>query len=109
MGTAAKPYAETNRTLYNILFAISLAHLFNDTIQAVIPAIFPILRDSLQFKLPPAGPGGLCPQHIKIRLLALAYKYGSSLAVQFHLWANPDEVSSARFSWPFSVPFSVLP
>ncbi|CAM3366027.1 MFS transporter [Hydrogenibacillus schlegelii] len=30
-----------------ILLAISLAHLFNDSMQAVIPAVFPILRENL--------------------------------------------------------------
>ncbi len=34
-------------TLYPILIAISVVHLLNDTIQAVIPAIFPILEDTL--------------------------------------------------------------
>jgi FSR family fosmidomycin resistance protein-like MFS transporter len=35
------------KTLYSILVAISVVHLLNDTIQAVIPAIFPILEKSL--------------------------------------------------------------
>ncbi len=48
MEAAVKPYRPAQPTLYNILFAISLVHLFNDTIQAVIPAIFPILRESMQ-------------------------------------------------------------
>lgn len=34
-------------TMYRILFAVSLVHLLNDSIQAVIPAIFPILKDSM--------------------------------------------------------------
>ncbi|GGH56792.1 MFS transporter [Paenibacillus silvae] len=34
-------------TVYRILIAISLVHLFNDSIQSVIPAIFPILKDSM--------------------------------------------------------------
>ncbi|HEX7056421.1 MAG TPA: MFS transporter [Bacilli bacterium] len=38
---------DTGRTLYPILFAVSFVHLLNDTIQAVITAIFPILKDSL--------------------------------------------------------------
>mgnify|MGYP002621153814 CR=1 FL=1 len=37
----------TSMTLYPILFAISIVHLLNDTIQAVIPAIFPILKDAM--------------------------------------------------------------
>lgn len=34
-------------TVYKILIAISFVHLFNDSIQSVIPAIFPILKDNL--------------------------------------------------------------
>lgn len=34
-------------TVYRILLAISFVHLFNDSIQAMIPAIFPILKDNL--------------------------------------------------------------
>lgn len=34
-------------TVYPILFAISMVHLLNDTMQSAIPALFPILRDSL--------------------------------------------------------------
>jgi len=34
-------------TTYRILFAISFAHLCNDTMQSVVPAIFPVVRDSM--------------------------------------------------------------
>lgn len=36
-----------NKTMYNILFIIGLCHLLNDSLQAVIPAMFPILEGSL--------------------------------------------------------------
>ncbi len=36
-----------SRTVYPVLFAISAAHLMNDALQAVIPASYPILRESL--------------------------------------------------------------
>ncbi|BBI35715.1 MFS transporter [Cohnella abietis] len=35
------------RTAYSILFSISIVHLLNDSIQSVIPAIFPILQESM--------------------------------------------------------------
>jgi MFS transporter, FSR family, fosmidomycin resistance protein len=35
------------KTIYSILFAISFVHLLNDSMQAVIPAIFPILEKSM--------------------------------------------------------------
>lgn len=38
---------KSKTTLYPILFAISGAHLINDSLQTVIPASYPILRDSL--------------------------------------------------------------
>lgn len=34
-------------TIYRILLAISFVHLFNDSIQALIPAMFPILKDNM--------------------------------------------------------------
>lgn len=34
-------------TIYRILLAISFVHLFNDSIQALIPAMFPTLKDNL--------------------------------------------------------------
>src|SRR5699024_10521102 len=36
-----------NKTVYPILFIIGLCHLLNDSLQAVIPAMFPILEQSL--------------------------------------------------------------
>lgn len=44
--TADKSRART-ATVFPILFAISMVHLLNDTMQSAIPALFPILRDSL--------------------------------------------------------------
>ncbi|RAN85588.1 MFS transporter, partial [Bacillus sp. SRB_28] len=43
----APPGSDAQSTVYRILIAISLVHLFNDSIQSVIPAIFPILKDSM--------------------------------------------------------------
>jgi FSR family fosmidomycin resistance protein-like MFS transporter len=42
-------------TLYRILFAISLVHLFNDSIQSVIPAIFPILKETMSLSYTQLG------------------------------------------------------
>lgn len=42
-------------TVYTILFSISLVHLLNDSIQSVIPAIFPILHDSLKLSFTQIG------------------------------------------------------
>lgn len=44
-----------NHTVYAILFSISLVHLLNDAIQSVIPAVFPILHNSLQLSFTQIG------------------------------------------------------
>ncbi|WP_047983515.1 MFS transporter [Ornithinibacillus californiensis] len=36
-----------NQTVYRVLFIIALCHLLNDSLQAVIPAMFPILERSM--------------------------------------------------------------
>jgi FSR family fosmidomycin resistance protein-like MFS transporter len=33
------------KTVYSILFSVAIAHMLNDLLQAVIPAIYPILKD----------------------------------------------------------------
>ena len=38
---------DENKTVYNILFIIGFCHLLNDSIQSVIPAMFPILEKSM--------------------------------------------------------------
>jgi MFS transporter, FSR family, fosmidomycin resistance protein len=35
------------KTIYNILFIMSLCHLLNDSLQSVVPAMFPILEKSM--------------------------------------------------------------
>lgn len=42
-------------TVYPILFAISIVHLLNDTMQSTVTALFPILRDSLQLSYTQVG------------------------------------------------------
>ncbi|WP_346010326.1 hypothetical protein [Paenibacillus sp. SYP-B3998] len=39
---------QANTMAFSILFAVSFVHLLNDTIQSVIPSMFPILHESLQ-------------------------------------------------------------
>lgn len=53
--TTANSAQAQARTVYAILFSISLVHLLNDAIQSVIPAIFPILHDSLQLSFTQIG------------------------------------------------------
>ncbi|THE09677.1 MFS transporter [Bacillus timonensis] len=44
---ATRPEADANKTLYGILVIIGFCHMLNDSIQAIIPAMFPILERSM--------------------------------------------------------------
>lgn len=43
------------QTVYPILFAISFSHLLNDTVQSLIPAIYPLIKDSFQLNFSQVG------------------------------------------------------
>jgi MFS transporter, FSR family, fosmidomycin resistance protein len=51
--STTKAVAET--TVFPILFAISFSHMLNDTIQSLIPAIYPIVKDSFQLSFTQIG------------------------------------------------------
>ncbi len=42
-------------TAYSVLLMISVAHLLNDTMQSVIPAIYPIIKDKFNFTFTQIG------------------------------------------------------
>ncbi|MEN3944096.1 MFS transporter [Prosthecobacter sp. SYSU 5D2] len=41
-----RPQTNATETVFALLFAISFSHLLNDTIQALLPAIYPVLKES---------------------------------------------------------------
>ncbi len=47
--------SDTEITVMSILFALSLAHLLNDTIQSLMPAIYPVLKTSFQLSYAQVG------------------------------------------------------
>lgn len=58
-------------TAYAILFAVCISHLLNDMIQSVVPAIYPILKESYGFTFAQIG------------LITLAFQIMSSLLQPF--------------------------
>src|SRR5216684_4327558 len=52
---AAAPADTGQKTVFRILLAISFCHLLNDTVQSLIPAIYPILRISFHLNLGQIG------------------------------------------------------
>ena len=55
------------KTVYPILFAVAIAHLFNDLLQAVIPAAYPILKENYNLSFAQIG------------LITLSYQLAASI------------------------------
>ncbi|MFC3885838.1 MFS transporter [Bacillus songklensis] len=55
MQAAVKTTSIPAQTVYRILFAISLGHFLNDSMQAVVPALFPILEKSMNLNYTQIG------------------------------------------------------
>ncbi|KAA0988927.1 MFS transporter [Dyadobacter aurulentus] len=56
------PIPQSQKTVYPILFAISFAHLLNDTMQAVIASIYPMLKVNFHLSFSQIGLVTLCYQ-----------------------------------------------
>jgi FSR family fosmidomycin resistance protein-like MFS transporter len=61
----ATPLVE--KTVYSILFSISFAHLLNDLIQAIIPSIYPLLKESYNLTFSQIG------------LITFAFQFSASI------------------------------
>lgn len=55
MNTAPSTGKLVENTVFPILFAISFSHLLNDTIQSLIPAIYPVIKDSYHLSFSQIG------------------------------------------------------
>jgi len=53
--TTARQDAGREVTAFAVLAGISVSHLLNDTIQSVIPAIYPMLKDSFALSFAQVG------------------------------------------------------
>ncbi|RZK83844.1 MAG: MFS transporter, partial [Pedobacter sp.] len=71
MTTQNSSTAIVERTVFPILFALSFSHLLNDTIQSLIPAIYPIIKTSYQLSFSQIG------------LITLTFQLAASLLQPF--------------------------
>lgn len=77
---------QSTRTVFPILIAISFSHLLNDTIQSLIPAIYPIVKESFHLTFTQVG------------LITLTFQMTASLlqpVVGFYTDRNPKPFSLA--------------
>ncbi|MCF6402262.1 MFS transporter [Chitinophaga filiformis] len=82
----AQAQQAAQNTVFSILIALSFSHMINDTIQSLIPAIYPIVKDSLQLSFSQIG------------LITLSYQLTASLLqplVGFYTDKNPKPYSLA--------------
>ena len=60
-----------SKTLFSVLFAISFAHLLNDLIQAIIPSVYPILKEKYDLSFTQIG------------LITFAFQFTASILQPF--------------------------
>ena len=71
MNTTSPQEQAIEKTVFPILFAISFSHLLNDTVQSLIPAIYPVIKDAYQLSFSQIG------------LITLTFQLASSLLQPF--------------------------
>ncbi len=75
--TQSEPHSgapSAHPTVLAILFAISFSHLLNDTIQSLIPAIYPLLKTSFQLSF------------VQVGFITLAFQMTASILQPFVGW-----------------------
>ncbi len=80
------PQALAEKTVFPILFALSFSHLLNDTIQSLIPAIYPVIKESYHLNFSQIG------------LITLTFQMAASLFQPFvgsYTDRNPQPFSLA--------------
>jgi FSR family fosmidomycin resistance protein-like MFS transporter len=87
--THAIPRPHTSKTVFPVLWAVSLCHLLNDMTQALLPAVYPILRGALDLSFAQVG------------FLTFVYQITASLLQPF------IGLYTDRRPMPYSLPFGM--
>lgn len=92
--TIAQQNSIAQKTIFTVLFTISFSHLLNDTMQSVIPSIYPIVKDTYNFSFTQIG------------LITLAFQLTASILQPF-VGAYTDK-KSKPFSLTLAMAFSFV-
>ncbi len=76
-----------NPTVLAVLFAISFSHLLNDTIQSLIPAIYPLLKTSFHLSF------------IQVGLITLAFQMTASILQPIVGWYTDRRPKPYSLAW----------
>lgn len=79
-----------SKTVFSILFAISFAHLLNDLIQAIIPSMYPILKEKYNLSFSQIG------------LITFAFQFSASILQPFVGYYTD------KYPMPFSQVYGML-
>lgn len=85
---------KASQTVYPILFAISFSHMLNDTIQSLIPAIYPLVKDSFALSFSQVG------------LITLVFQMSSSILQP--LVGTLTDKKPFPFALPIGMGFSLI-
>ncbi|TCK80772.1 MFS transporter [Albibacterium bauzanense] len=85
---------KASQTVYPILFAISFSHMLNDTIQSLIPAIYPLVKDSFSLSFTQVG------------LITLVFQMSSSILQP--LVGNLTDKRPFPYALPIGMGFSLI-
>ncbi len=85
---------KASQTVYPILFAISFSHMLNDTIQSLIPAIYPLVKDSFSLTFSQVG------------LITLVFQMSSSILQP--LVGTITDKRPFPFALPIGMGFSLI-
>src|SRR5690606_7149592 len=85
---------KASQTVYPILFAISFSHMLNDTIQSLIPAIYPLVKDSFSLTFSQVG------------LITLVFQMSSSILQP--LVGTVTDKRPFPFALPIGMGFSLI-
>ena len=86
--------AKQTKTVFNILVLLGMSHMFNDTLQSVIPSIYPILSQSLVLDLSQIG------------LITLVFQLSSSLFQPVVGWITDKKPQP--YSLPIGMTFTMV-
>lgn len=80
----------SKKTVYSILLSVALAHGINDLLQAIIPAMYPVLKDSYQLSF------------VQIGLITFTYQFTASLLQPL------VGIYTDKHPKPFSLPVAMI-
>ena len=85
---------KTTGTAFSVLMALSISHLMNDTMQSLIPAVYPLLKDSLLLTFSQIG------------LITLVFQLSSSLLQPIVGWLT--DIKPQPYSLPIGMCFTLI-